>query len=189
MLGEMNNSNDELVKAFPSVLRHDARIAIAVLSEDRYSSHRKPFSVRFGEELLWIPRRIYFDPPVLQTIRLTEIQSELMDCLFTRHRDGRVRQRHLARLIRSRSAWIPCFVVPLVGEYVVEILRVIQENLSQLDRSSYADFVRANRECLALTEQRVTSYWDCYYRSIRKEEYPGFLVLDFLKSIAKDENQ
>jgi hypothetical protein len=73
-----------------------------------------------------------------------------------------------------------------VGEYVVEILRVIQENLTYLEKSIYADFVRANPDFLNLTEQRVASYWDCYYRSIKKEAYPGFLILDFLKSITKD---
>jgi hypothetical protein len=29
------------------------------------------------------------------------------------------------------------------------------------------------------------SHWDCYYRSTKKEEYPGFLVLDFLKPPTK----
>jgi hypothetical protein len=95
-----------------------------------------------------------------------------------------VREKHLARIIRSQNIWVPCFVIPLVGEYVVEIVRVIQENLPHLDTSTYANFVRANPEFLALTGQRVIGYWDCYYRSIPKEEYPGFLVLDFLKSIA-----
>jgi hypothetical protein len=38
---------------------------------------------------------------------------------------------------------------------------------------------------LNLTEQRVVGYWACYYRSIKKATYPGFLILDFLKSITK----
>ena len=189
MPGEVNRSKDELFQSFPLALRDYVRTALSVLPEDRYSSNWRFFSVRLGEELLSIPNRIYFDLPVLQTAQLTELQSELLDCLLTRHHDGIVRQKHLARIIRSQNIWIPCFVVPLVGEYVVEILQVIQENLPRLDTSAYADFVRANPEFLALTDQRVISYWDCYYRSIRKEEYPGFLALDFLKSTAENGNQ
>jgi hypothetical protein len=90
------------------------------------------------------------------------MQWELLDCLFTRHHDGIVRQKHLALIICSHNIWVPCFVVLLVGEYVVEILQVIQENLTHLETSTYADYVRANPEFLALTEQRVISYWDCY---------------------------
>jgi len=180
------HSKDELTKAFPSALRKDVLSALSVLSENRYSSRRQAFSVHVGSELLSIPSRIYFDPPVLQAMRLTRLESEILDCLLTRHHDGFVRQKHLSRIIRSQNAWVPCFVFPLVGEYVVEILRVIQENLTYLETSLYADFVRANPDFLNLTEQRVVSYWDCYYRSTQKESYPGFLILDFLKSTAKD---
>jgi hypothetical protein len=189
MPGEMNRSKDELFQSFPLALRDDVRTALSLLPEDRYSSNWRFFSVRLGEELLSIPNRIYFDLSVLQTGQLTELQSELLDCLLTRHHDGIVRQKHLARVIRSQNIWVPCFVVPLVGEYVVEILQVIQANLPHLDTSTYGDFARANPEFLELTGSRVMSYWDCYYRSIPKEEYPGFQVLDFLKSITKTGNQ
>ena len=96
-----------------------------------------------------------------------------------------MRQSHLAHIIRSQNAWIPCFVVALVGEYVAEILQVIHENLPHLTRSLYAEFLHSNLEFLDLTERRVVSYWDCYYRSIKKQDYPGFLIIDFLRSLTK----
>jgi hypothetical protein len=189
MPAKINRSKEKLVQSFPLAVRDDVRTALSGLPEDRYSSNWRFFSVRLGEELLLIPHRIYLDPPFLQTVRLTALQSELLDCLFTRHHDGIVRQKHLERIIRSRNTWIPCFVVPLVGEYVVEILQVIQANLPHLDTSTYANLAHANPEFLELTGSRVMSYWDCYYRSVPKEEYPGFQVLDFLKSITKTGNQ
>jgi hypothetical protein len=182
---EIIHSKEELTRAFPSALRKDVLSALSVLSENRYSSRWQAFSVHVGGELLSIPSRIYCDPPGLEAMRFTRLESEILDCLLTRHQDGFVRQKHLARIIRSQNAWVPCFVFPLVGEYVIEILRVIQENLTYLETSIYADFVRANPELLQLTEQRVVSYWHCYYRSIKKEGYPGFLILDFLKSITE----
>jgi hypothetical protein len=188
MPDEIQRGKDELIQAFPSALRTEARAALSMVSENRYSlplSYR--FPVRVGNEVVWIPYRIYYDPPV-QTILLTGLESKMLNCLFTRHHDGFVRQKHLTQIIQSRDVWTPCFVVQLVGEYVIEILRIIQENLPYLETSIYAGFVRANPEFLALTEQRVISYRDCYYRSSKKEEYPGFLILDFLKSIGKDGN-
>ena len=102
------------------------------------------------------------------------MESELLDCLFTRHNDGLVRQTHLARIIWSTSPWIPCFVVPLLGEYVIEIIQLIQDNLPHINIPAYTDFVRANPEFMVLTEKRVMSYWNCYYRSTKREDYPGF---------------
>jgi len=57
-------------------------------------------------------------------------------------------------------------------------------NLSNLNVSLYAGFLRANPDFLALREQRVTSYWDCYHRSTSRSEYAGFQVLDFFKRLA-----
>jgi len=165
-------------------LRGEARAAIAAVPEDRYSANWRSFSVRLGEQALSIPYRIYVEPPSLQAGPLTALQSELLDCLFTRHHDGLVRQRHLERIIRSGNRWLPCYVIPLVGEYVVEILRVIQANLPYFNTSIYSDFVRANPRFLELTGKRVESYWNCYYRSIPKEEYPGFQIMEFLQSTA-----
>ena len=79
-------------------------------------------------------------------------------------------------------------VIKLLGEYVVEVLRIIEANLQKLDKPVYGQFLRANPDFLALTEQRVISYWDCYYRFPGpKEDYPGFRAIHFFKQLVKDE--
>lgn len=176
-------AKEELASAFPSAIRQDAQAAISSLSENRFSSRWYPFSLNLGLESLSLPQRIYFDPPRLQSLRFNTLRSEILNCLFTRHHDGFVRQDRLVRIVRSSSPWIPCFVIPLVGEYVIEILQVIRENLSYFDRSIYAEFVRSNPDFMRLTEARVISYWNEYYRSIKKVDYPGFSILEFLKSL------
>src|SRR5262249_2124339 len=128
-------TKEELASASPSAIRQGALVAISTLSENRFSSRWRTLSMRLGQEFLALPQRIYHAPPVLETLRLNSLQTELLDCLFTRHHDGFVRQIHLGRIIRSPNAWIPYFVMPLVGEYVVELLQVIQENLTFLDTS------------------------------------------------------
>ena len=100
---EMIHSKEELTQAFPSALRKDVLSALSVLSENRYPSRWQAFSVHLGGELLSIPSRIYYDPPGLEAMRFTSLESEILDCLLTRHQDGFVRQKHLARIWRRPS--------------------------------------------------------------------------------------
>ncbi len=71
-------------------------------------------------------------------MRLSSLQKELVDCLLTRHHNGYDRQSHLERIINSPNIWIPPFVVQLVGEYVIEILQIIDNNLRSLNTPAYA---------------------------------------------------
>ena len=107
----------------------------------------------------------------------------MVDCLLTRHSSGFVRQRHLDRIVGLSHAWIPPFVVQLTGEYVIEILNVIHQNLEVLDRAVYKEFLCNNESFLDLTGQRIASYWDCYYRNERRKEYVGFKILEFFRSL------
>jgi hypothetical protein len=172
---------DELAGAFPTVLRQDALKAFAAFPAVRALG--ESFSVYVGDESVTIPYRVHFDPPLIRLVFLTSLQRELADCLLTRHTDGFVRQRYLAQIIGLRRNWIPPFVVQLAGEYVIEILDVISEGLPLLDRSLYGEFLRGNPAFLDLIGRRTMSYWDCYYRNVRREEYVGFKILEFFRSL------
>jgi len=145
--------------------------------------------VSVGNEFVTVPTRIHNDPPLFhvgpltQLGLLTNLQREFIDCLLTRHTSGFVREKHLARIIGSSHAWVPPFVIQLVGEYVIEILHVIHRNLGNLDVSVYGSFLEANRGFFATTERRVISYWDCYHRDQKREEYVGFKVLNFFRDL------
>lgn len=100
--------------------------------------------------------------------------------MLTRHHDGHVRQRHIERLVTSSEPWVAPFVVHLCGEYVIEILAVIEANLSSMDQCVYGVFLRENATFLKRTHDRMVSYWDCYYRWLykRKLDYVGFQVFE-----------
>jgi hypothetical protein len=176
--------NSELASAFPSSVRHDALQAATAFPETRLSG--ESFSVQVANEEVKIPFRLHNDSTLIQKTSLTGIQRELTDCLLTRHSDGLVREQHLARIVGSSNIWVPPFVIQLAGEYVVEILRVIHQNLHNLDSSVYSAFLSANPRFLKTTEKRVMSYWNCYYTDLKREEYVGFQLLQFFGSLVRE---
>src|SRR5437899_8923655 len=120
-----------LLHAFPTILRNEAERAILVLPPNPYGVGN--FTVRVNDEALLIPNRVYHDTDVIHTDKLTSVQRIVVDCILTRHHDGFVRQNYLARIACSNYAWVPPFVIQLLGEYVVEILRDIETNLENFD--------------------------------------------------------
>jgi hypothetical protein len=178
----MHALNAGLVAVFPTFLREHVFAALEFFPEPEHPA-AEGFSVKVAGELVRIPYRLYHSPGQIKTEHLKDLEKEIVDCLLTRHHDGFVRQQHLERIIRSENPWIPPFVIQLLGEYSIEVIGVIDANLSSLDNALYREFLQTNPGFLARTAQRVTSYWDCYYRVHPKEEYVGFKVLKFFKSL------
>lgn len=140
-------------------------------------------SVVVGGEPLRIPARIYCpepEPPAVAA--LTGSARTVLHCLFTRHHDGHVREAHLREVISSPLGWVPPYVVQLLGEYVIEIHRVIQENVRYLRQETYSRFVAENPAFIGLTRQRAISYWNCYFRSQHRalSNYVAHQVLEVL---------
>jgi hypothetical protein len=144
----MTHNNSELGNAFPTAVRQDALIALAEFLEFPKEVNWQTFVVRLAGEEVSIPVRVYHDPELIDTLRLSALQKELVDCLLTRHHNDFVRQRHLERIICSDNIWIPPFVIQLIGEYVIDILRIIQHHQSDLNLSIYEHFVRSNPNLL-----------------------------------------
>ncbi|MGC4811185.1 hypothetical protein ACLQ29_11730 [Micromonospora sp. DT228] len=168
--------------------------ALAVLPSAPHAPTSR-FRVLVDGEPVLIPYRIYSDEPsVAAEAALSATQRAVLDCLYTRHHDGRVRQRRLERVVGLIQPWVAPFLVQLVGEYVDEILLVIRRVLtpemvvpnSPTD-SVYGRFAAENPAFVALTGERVASYWDCYHRRRYPTliDYPGHAVMAALRAAAK----
>jgi hypothetical protein len=144
-------------------------------------------AVLVGDSLVDIPYRIYSaEPTTGAACALPDKARLVLACLYTRHHDGRVRERWLPSLLQSGEPWVPPFVVQLLGEYVVQIADRIAQSLPDLDGAACRRFAAANPPFLDLTCRRVVSYWACYYRGRHRfAEYPNFRVLDTLGLWAK----
>ncbi len=176
-------SDTEVAGAFPATVRHDALAAASAFPATRVLG--ESFFVLIQDEQVLIPYRLHNDSTLIHADSLTALQQELVNYLLTRHSDGFVRERCLARIIGLSHSWVPPFVIQLAGEYVIEILHLIHRNLAVLDRALYVEFMRDNPDFLQMTEQRITSYWDCYYRSEEREDYVGFKLLAFFQSLMR----
>ena len=173
-------SNRSLVLAFPAALRDDAVRATEAMAP----AHLAPivhFCVSVSGERVTIPYRVYNpepDPGVVAP--LAPVQRAILSCLYSRHHDGFVRERTVESLLRSDDPWVIPFVVQLVGEYVVEIVELIERGLTaRSDLAPYERFASENPEFVGLTRKRAVSYWDCYYRDRYPDarSYPGLRAM------------
>lgn len=174
--GNWSKTVDALVAAFPAVLAGDVRSVLAIMPAARYS-HIEPFPVEVQDETVTIPSRIFHGEPNTDDERaLTDTQRVILHCLYSRHSDGWVRQRHVERVVGASEPWVAPFVVQLAGEYVVEVVEAICRGLPGLwvahspERGLYGEFIVGNPSFFARTEQRMVSYWSCYHRW----KYPHF---------------
>jgi hypothetical protein len=132
-------------------------------------------------EALHIPSRVYFAEPRAEGIEgLSGPARTVMECLYTRHHDGHVREKYLRAVISSSLPWVPPFVIQFLGEYVIEILWVIRRNLEYLSAEPYRRFVEENPAFIELTKQRVASYWGFYFRRCQPREHVAYQILEVL---------
>lgn len=183
-------------RAFPSWMTEDARACADVIPPAaRPAVPEAEFAVRVGGEQLLIPYRIYNEEPDAESLAgLSSRQQTIMACLYTRHHDGRVRQRNLERIITETSPWTVPYVVRLAGEYVIEISRLIDAALGERVEPgspayrAYGRFAIENPEFIARTRAQAASYWGAYhrrqYRSVA--DHPGCRFLSRVAEAGRD---
>ncbi len=96
--------------------------------------------------------------------KLTDIEATILHCIFTRHHDGYIRQKHLQALWQTSQPTIAVpFVIKLLGEYVLEILFDVEIFFNKFSDVCY-QFLLENPKFWATQKRRVVSYWNEYYR-------------------------
>lgn len=185
LTGRTEKYTMRLVAAFPKEFSGDARNATSLLPIFRREVlrsdgqvhyvddgiHTGEYSVSLNSETIRLPTRLYFDEldsGVYGT--LNEVQQTIVDCIYTRHHNGFVRQNHLKRLSGTSFDFVRPFVIQLLGEYVIEILYVVDKVIYSKTIDSYASFLRENPVYWKQTQSRVVSYWNEYYRN----DFPSF---------------
>jgi hypothetical protein len=174
---------DKLRDAFPKTLRSEVDVVLSILPFDdnnvKRTGHQiikvdnlifpSGLTLQLDSELLSIPYRIYFnEPDIEEENKLTGIQKTILNCIYLRHFDGYLRQRRLENLVDKNDNWIIPFTIQLLGEYVFEILQVLDKHINDKTIDNYVKFIRENPKYWKQTESRMISYWNEDYR----QQYP-----------------
>lgn len=171
---------EKIIQAFPSYLKENVLSLVGKTALQGEHPILHSFDVILNNERLTIPSRVYFEEPKgLWLWRLNKTELLILNCLFTRHHDGFIRQKRLKEIVLSDEYWVTPFVMQLLGEYVQEILLTIEDNLSEKLVENFNRFIKENPKYFEATKSRLVSYWDCYYRRSfpKKENYVGLRIL------------
>jgi len=179
--------------AFPAVLWPDVDVA-SLLLEPLYNDPTWSVSpesigpIVLNGQQLSIPYRVYvLEPEPNRVSALTKIQQLILSAILSRSNDGFVREKCVGELLRSDEPWIPPFVLQLLGEYVLPIIRVVGDQSTVLKSSEYRRFLIENPAFLQLLKQRIASYWNCYYRAVfpRLKDYPAFQMIESFDEVMR----
>ncbi|WP_276975559.1 hypothetical protein [Flavobacterium filum] len=181
-------NRQKILNAFPSDIKQDVEIVTDFLYDKTFVIH--PIvgqEIILNEEKLVIPGRVYFDSPTDATGNtLTRTQQTILNCIYLRHHNGFIRQKRLEKLIDNTDDY---FIIPyifqLLGEYVMEILEVVDKHINDKTIDNYLKFSNENPLYRQQTESRMISYWNEYYRAIpayrKLNDYIGKEIFDRLK--------
>ncbi|MDR0235598.1 hypothetical protein [Acinetobacter sp.] len=162
-----------LVQAFPQELFDDVMLVAQYLENQKIQLHdTTQCEVIIHQSLIKIPARIYIN--AVQSFEFQNfplIQRQILWCIFTRHHNGFVRQKALEKLLQQNLEYFMTpFIFQLLGEYVAEILKIIEPHLNENNQNKWSDFILENPQYFQITQSRIISYWNEYYRS----SYPDF---------------
>ena len=154
---------EKLLSAFPASLRQDVETVIEILPLNDHNVllvdgqihkvddliHSTEQVVSLDNEALKIPYRLYFNEPSPDKEKLlTDLQGVILNCIYLRHHNGFIRQRRLTKLIYKIDYFVVPFVFQLLGEYVMEIIEVLQMHINP-NIDNYVKFINENQK-----------YWD-----------------------------
>ena len=187
-----------ILKAFPRTLKEDVEVVLDILpfaiNDVKLCDgkiykvdtliHPEFLSVRLDNEILTIPTRIYInEPDKEQENKLTDTQKIILNCIFLRHHNGYIRQSHLEKLVDRTEYWTTPFMFQLLGEYIFEILEVLDKHVNDKHVDNYKRFAKENLKYWQQTESRMISYWNEYYRqkNPKLKDYIGQQITNRIK--------
>ena len=146
--------------------------------------------LRSGGELFSFPSRVYYRTGRIAAVThgLQGEARELALCLASRHHDGHVREASIRNPYFFGSALVIPFSVQLLGEYVVEIGKVIEEQIAVVGLQPFVDFAKENPAFVETTRRRAISYWDCYYRRdyVNLRDFPCYRAIQSIILAARE---
>lgn len=151
------------------------KIVLNVLFLERERPGSCRHEVIIEHQLLRIPYRINCLEPSLKG---DKTMQALLCALMTRHYSGFIRERWGKKLLQYPLSWTAPYVILLLEDYVLEILEMLNDNLSPAWEDVLHCFAIQNPAVIETMNRRIVSYWNCYYRFSYPDFklYPGYLA-------------
>lgn len=162
-----------LKNSFPAKLKDDVEVVLNNISKQSDISTTLPITVnsittyKLENENIDILYRMYYEELDGDIIKeLTNTQYKILCCIYTRHHNGYIREKYLNELLELNiEEWEIPFIIKLCDEYVVEILDLIYNKLSKRNNEDIKLFSLNNKMAIHKGYERMTSYWNGFYRS------------------------
>lgn len=158
-------------EAFPKELNNDLKVVLNTIPKETYNHvtigcSENMIEYRIHYSCIKFPYRIYFiDIDSKKLNDLTNIQKEILFCIYTRSSNGYVREKYLKELLQIHfDEWAIPFIVKLCDEYVIEILELIYNQLKERDNSDIQNFCLENKITIYKSYSKMISYWNEFYR-------------------------
>jgi len=184
---ELEKEVENVIKLLP-IDNHKIKLIDGQVHEVDNLIHSSEYEVKLNSEQLIIPYRLYFDEPEENDEKnLNQIEKEILNCIYLRHHNGYLREKRLKNLLNSRSKFVIPFSIQLLGEYVLEIVEILDKHITEPNLDLYQEFVEENSKYWQKIENRMISYWDAYYRykSPKLKEYIGYELINRIKRKTK----
>lgn len=159
-------TRNKLLSAFPTKMKKDVEKVLEILyDKDFHLNLYNEYKIIIEREEITIPYRIYFKEPLIEEEnKLTEIQKVILNCLYSRHSNGYIRQNRLELLKEYNQNFVIPYKFQLLGEYVKELLEALYDQINENSIEEYFKFMKENKEYTIKTKSRMVSYWNVYYR-------------------------
>ena len=183
----MSTEKDIFLNAFPSAVSNllKSQITESMLKAEHES--QGSFTVLLHGERISIPYRVYCDVINFSgTDQVSILLGKALNAFYTRHHDGFVREKALKSIIRYDDYWLIPYKIRLISEYIEKFAEIISDTLDEDKKVAYARFLTENPDFLEITNQRIASYWNEYYRNEfpNLAEYPPkLLLMDIMSKI------
>lgn len=185
----------QLRSGFPSELGEEVEATARRMTVSiSYGIHvdNRPGPVFIAGEKLLLPKRHGFIPRrrflgLSARGARAETRSTICAAIASHSTNGFVRQASVRPLAKFGALWTMPYIVDLASDYVIEILAELDASMHLVDRDNLRRYVADNPAHLALTEARIHSYWNEYYRTTSRERaldsHPGFRILRALSDL------
>lgn len=161
--------------AFPAKLQADCAAVMGKLLYTDELNSSNPFFAQYDAENEWyhvfsedvrIPYRIsYEDSDEIYASLAGEQAKRIYSCIFTRHLDGHIREKHLRKLLSgSIPEWCLPYLLRLSGEYLVELLQPMYDAFKERPPVYLPQFCKENAGLIQMNYYRMVSYWGYYYK-------------------------